>query len=103
MNMKAIVVVGAKHFEEEIAAIFERAGIEIYSRTNISGHKESGDEALRGNWFAISNEEQRSIVFFSFTDEVKARNVLKISEEYNTSIESQSRIRAFIMAVEDHN
>jgi len=101
--MKLIVTVGAIEFKEEIAKIFANAGITIYSQSRITGHNEQEDETLRSNWFAQSSDDQRSIVFFAFTSQEKAAHALKLANIYNESISSQSRIKAFIMPVEDHN
>ncbi|MCP4123985.1 MAG: hypothetical protein GY751_19735 [Bacteroidetes bacterium] len=101
--MKLIVAVGAIEFKEEIARIFAEAGISIYSQSRITGHNEPEEEALRSNWFAQSSDDQRSIVFFAFTAQKKAAKALELANIYNESISSQSRIKAFIMPVEDHN
>lgn len=101
--MKLIVTVGAVEFKDEIAKIFANAGISIYSQSRITGHNEQEDEALRSNWFAQSSDDQRSIVFFAFTAEEKTAKTLELVKIYNESISSQSRLKAFIMPVEDHN
>lgn len=100
--MKLIVVVGPSSFDKEIKSIFEKSEINKYSRTDISGHSENEESDISRNWFAISNEYQKSIIFFSFTKEDKAKKVLEASKSFNDSITSKSRIRAFIMPVENH-
>ena len=101
--MKLIVVVGPNSFDKEIRNIFEESGIQNYSRSDISGHREEEDSNLSENWFAISNGYQKSIIFFSFTEKENAKKVLKAANVFNDTLTSKSRLRAFILSVEDHN
>lgn len=104
--MKVVILVGAKDYEGAIKAILDNSGIDIYSQTDISGHKESPDTRLGDNWFAVSSEYQKSIVFFSFTEEPKAARAVELVREFNlenAGEASMSRIRAFVMAVEKHD
>lgn len=101
--MKLIIVVGPNSFDGEIKNIFEESEIQIYSRSDITGHSNKGDYNLSENWFAISNGYQKSIVFFSFTEEEKAKKVLEAANLFNGTLKSKSQLRAFIMSVEDHN
>ena len=100
--MKLLVVVGVKSFEEKIKDIFESANISIYSKSNISGHKDLVNEELGENWFALSNETRKSVMFFSFTRSEKANDVLKLIKGYNETIDSKSRLKGFVMSVESH-
>ena len=101
--MKLVFILGAKHFDNEIKKIFDEAEISIYSQTDISGHNKNEEEVLQDNWFALSNDHQKSIVFFSFTEEYKAVKALNLANTFNRYISSKSRIRVFIMPVESHN
>ena len=101
--MKLIVVTGAIHFDKDIEKIFEAADIEVFSRSAISGHNKNEENDLSANWFAVSNEYQNSTILFSFTEKEKAERVLELVNRFNESIPSKSRVRAFIMSVENHN
>ena len=101
--MKLLVVVGVNHFNKEIKRILDESGISIYSQTNIVGHNEMVEENLSANWFASTSEFQKSVLYFSFTGSAKAESVLKLVNKQNETIDSTSRIRAFIMPVETHN
>ncbi len=101
--MKLIVVTGAIHFDKDVEKIFENANIPVFSRAAISGHNKNEENDISGNWFAVSNGYQNSIVFFSFTEKDKAEKVLELVNTFNDSIPSKSRVRAFIMSVENHN
>ena len=62
--MKLVLIMGAKQFDNEIKQIFADAEIAIYGQTDISGHNKNEEENFQDNWFALSNENQKSNVFF---------------------------------------
>lgn len=101
--MKLLAIIGLIHYEPEIKKILKKANITIYSKLKVNGHSKSEeDENLVGNWFAMSEGDQKSIMFFSFTKPECATEALKLVSEYNESIKSKSRVRAFIMPVDQH-
>ncbi len=100
--MKLIVVTGAIHFDKDIEKILDNANIKIYSRSIIGGHSKNTGNNISDNWFAMSNHYQDSVAFFSFTEEKKAQTALEAAASFNHSIPSKSRIRAFILGVENN-
>lgn len=101
--MKLIVITGAIHFEEEIKKILDKSEASIYSRSDISGHKKKTDVDLRENWFAGSNGYQQSVMFFAFTQKEIIDNLITAVNKFNEKVESDSPLRAFVLAVESHN
>ncbi len=65
--MKLVIVVGANHFDEDIVKILKEANVSIYSKSNITGHRENNDKNIGENWFASSNFMEESVLYFSFT------------------------------------
>ena len=100
--MKMITIVGSIHFEPDIKKVLKEAGIKIYSQTKINGYNDDDDENLRSNWFAMSEGYQKSILFFSFDIKDKTDKALKLISEFNENIKSKSRIRAFVVPVEQY-
>lgn len=101
--MKLLVIIGAADFENDIKKMLEKAGVPIFSRVEISGHRNNPEEDLSQNWFAVSNGYQESVLFFSFTHQETAKAAMVLVEEFNHSITSSSRIKSFMLAVEAHN
>lgn len=100
--MKLLVITGSVHFDEQIEEILKEAGLNVYSRSDISGRKENQNRNLSDNWFALANAYQDSVMFFAFTQKEKIAGALQAVEDYNETIASESRIRAFVLAVENH-
>ncbi|MEZ5007132.1 MAG: hypothetical protein R2728_02645 [Chitinophagales bacterium] len=101
--MKFLVVTNSIHFDNDVKKLLEKANVKVYSQMNINGHTESEKENLRDNWFAMSNQYDKSSVFFSFTEDEKANEVIRLTTEFNNATDSKSKIRAFVMLVENHN
>ncbi len=101
--MKLIVITGAIFFDEEIAKILDKSDVAIYSRSNISGHKKKGEVNLSENWFAGGNGYQESVMFFAFTELAIVEKVMAAVNKFNETLESESPLRAFVLAVENHN
>ena len=101
--MKLIVITGAIHFDENIKQILEKCEVPIYSRSNISGHKKKGDTDLSENWFAGENAYQESVIFFAFTEKERVEKIMETVNKFNETLSSESPVRAFVLAVENHN
>ncbi|MCB0503237.1 MAG: hypothetical protein KDD32_11175 [Bacteroidetes bacterium] len=101
--MKFLVITNSVHFDKDVKHLLEQADVKVYSQMNINGHSEVDQENLRDNWFAVSNQYDKSSVFFSFTEDEKANKVIQLSSEFNQTSDSKSKIRAFIMSVDNHN
>ena len=98
-----IVITGAIFFDEEIARILDKSDVAIYSRSNISGHKKKGETDLSENWFAGGNGYQESVMFFAFTSPNIVDKVMAAVVAFNSTLDSKSPLRAFVLGVEKHN
>lgn len=98
--MKLLVVTSLKEYQKAVAAIFEKAHINVFSVGNIIGHKDDDKVNLLDNWFARGDDQFDSILLFSFTEETKAVAALELIKKYNEDAVSDFPIRAFILPVE---
>ena len=101
--MKFLVVTNSIHFDNEVKKLLQKANVKVYSQMPINGHADVEQENLRDNWFAMSNQYDKSSVFFAFTEDEKAQKVIELTTEFNNATDSKSKIRAFVMLVENHN
>ncbi len=99
--MKLLTVTALKEYSEKVTAIFKKAGIHVFSATDIIGFKDGSDHNLIDNWFGMSDARFDSVFLFSFTDEEKANNALVFIREYNLENPGDFPLRAFIIAVEN--
>lgn len=101
--MKLLVVTCLKEYCHAVGQLFEKAGIQVFSMTDITGKKEGHAATLVDNWFSSGNEAYDSAIVFSFTKTENAEKAMVLINEYNRAAETNFPIRAFIMPVEQSN
>lgn len=99
--MKLLVITSIKEDLNTVSSIMQKAGIAVFSVSEIIGHKTEHHDYLPDNWFGKSDEGTDSLFFFSFTESVKAANALQMIREHNANNTSGFPIRGFISPVED--
>jgi nitrogen regulatory protein PII len=99
--MKLLVITSIKEDLKTVSSIMEKAGIPVFSVSEIIGHKTEHHDYLSDNWFGKNDEGTDSLFFFSYTESEKASNALQIIREYNEVNQSGFPIRVFISPVED--
>ena len=98
--MKLFIATSIKEDLKAVSSIMEKAGVMIFSVSEIIGHKTEHHDYLPDNWFGKSDDETDALLFFSFTDNDKANYALHLVKEYNAANKSNFPIRAFISPVE---
>jgi hypothetical protein len=98
--MKLLVVTSLKEYQKKVAHILDQGGIAVFSVSETIGFKDQGTSNLLDNWFSSGNEQFDSIFLFSFTDEVKAAQVVELIKKYNAENETGFPIHAFIVPVD---
>lgn len=98
--MKLLVVLGFADYDPAIMKIFKQANILIFSKSRMSGYKQDELPNWTENWFSATRDEYEAIMFFAFTNEEKVDAVTAAVAAFNSSSEATSKIRAFVMNVE---
>lgn len=98
--MKLLIVTSLKEYQKEIASIFEKAGIKVFSVSETKGFKEDHNVNLLDSWFSSGKEHFDSIFLFSFTHDSNAEQALELVKAYNDVNKTNFPIRAFIVPVE---
>jgi len=70
-NMKLLIVTAIKVFEKEVKRMFKKAGINIFSFTDINGYRDLTEQAIESNWFGSEMNENESLMFYSFASQEK--------------------------------
>ncbi len=96
-----LIVNSIKEDLEAVQHIFEEAKIPVFSVSETVGHKTEHSNDLLNNWFAQGDVSTESLFFFSFTNDVKAKEGLQLIKKYNQNQPSNFPLRAFLLPVED--
>jgi len=99
--MKLLVITSIKEDLTTVSSIMEKAGILVFSVSEIIGHKTEHHDYLPDNWFGKNDEGTDSLFFFSYTESEKAGNALQMIREHNEVNQPGFPIRGFISPVED--
>jgi hypothetical protein len=98
--MKLLVITCLKEYLSDVAEIFKQGNIEVFSTSDIIGHRNGASHNILEDWFVSGGEKVESIMIFTFTSEENAAIGLKLVKEYNETTKSDFPIRAFIMPVD---
>ncbi|HWB25669.1 MAG TPA: hypothetical protein VG738_09325 [Chitinophagaceae bacterium] len=98
--MKLLFVTCLKEDRQQVADLFKKAKISVFSATHTTGFKDDYSENLGDNWFGAEGEEFDSVFLYSFTSAEKADKALLLIQDYNDTSQSSYPIRAFIIPVE---
>lgn len=98
--MKLLVVTCLKEYLKDVSKLFKQANIDVFSTTEITGHRDSAPPSFLEDWFATGGEDVNSMMIFTFISERNAEQGIKLIENYNKTIEGNFPIRAFLMPVE---
>jgi hypothetical protein len=102
-NMKLLIVTAIKVFEKEVKRMFKKAGINIFSFTDINGYRDLTEQAIESNWFGSEMNENESLMFYSFASQEKTDLLFKYANEFNETQKTLSKIHVVILNVEKSN
>ncbi|CAN5455998.1 hypothetical protein BH09BAC6_BH09BAC6_33380 [soil metagenome] len=98
--MKLFIVTCLKEYLGDISKIFKRANIDVFSTSNIIGHREGQPLSILEDWFASGGEQVDSLMIFTFTSDTNASLGMQLIEKYNEQLLENFPVRAFIMSVD---
>ena len=101
--MKLIMVACIKEHKDIVTSLFDVSRISILSISEATGHKNIQPVNLHDNWFGKAGEEFSSLLFFSFTGEDQAIQLLSHINAYNDKAKGDFPIHAFMLGVEAHS
>lgn len=98
--MKLLVVTCLKEYLGDVSRIFKQANIDVFSTSEIVGHRDGTPLNLLEDWFASGDEEVDSMMIFTFTPTANAEHGIALIKAYNETLKENFPIRAFVMPVE---
>lgn len=98
--MKLLIITAVKEYSDQAAALVKKAGISVFSATDIIGFKNDSSHNLLDEWFGAGDARFNSMLLFSFTGEAEAQKAIELVQEYNTALADDFPLRAFVVPVE---
>jgi hypothetical protein len=103
MDMKFLVITAVREFEKGIKLILKKAEVKTFSYKEVTGYKDVSDEPMIGNWFASDMHENESMLFYAFVKKDKVNQVFEHVEQFNSKLETKSKIHVAVINIEKLN
>jgi hypothetical protein len=100
--MKLVIVTSVEEYKKDILGLFREAKIEQFSDAEIEGFKILSSILIASNWFSAGKIGARSMMFFSFTEEIKIDSLFQLIEKYNSKLDTDNPIKAVVLPIEKH-
>ena len=91
--MKLVIITAIKEFDTEIKKQLKHAKVNTFTFKEVSGYRNSTEDALETNWFSSEINITESIVFYAF---VKKENIDALFESINEFKTKQKHFQIFI-------
>jgi len=98
--MKLLLVTCLKEYLNDVLKIFKQANINVFSTSEIVGHRNGAPLNLLEDWFASGDEQFDSLMIFTFTNELNAEKGMELIKNYNATLKENFPVRAFVMPAE---
>ncbi len=98
--MKLLIVTCLKEYLADVSQIFKQANIDVFSTTDINGHKGGKSQNILEDWFARGEEQSDSMMIFTFTSEANVQRAMELITDYNKNLKENFPTRAFVLDVE---
>ena len=101
--MKLLIITAIAEFEKEIKKILKKAKVKTFSFKEVTGYRDSTEDALETNWFATEMNENTSILFYAFVSDENVDTLFNSIGEFNKKQESLSHIHVAVTNIERSN
>lgn len=101
--MKLVIIVAVKEFEKDIKQILKKSEVKSFSYKDVTGYKDSSEDAIEANWFATEMSENESVLFYAFVNKDKVDHLFKLADDFNDKQITLSHIHLAVLCVEKSN
>lgn len=98
--MKLVMVTVIEEFHNKVLELFKKAEINSFSESDIEGFKRNSGLVEVSNWFSNDNQSVQSLLFFSFTEEHNVQKLFIEIEKFNSTLKTNSPIKAAVLPIE---
>jgi nitrogen regulatory protein PII len=101
--MKLLIITAVAQFENEVKQILKKAQIKTFSYREVTGYRNTSEDAIESNWFGTEMNENESILFYAFVENEKIDSVFNAIDEFNAKQETLSHIHSVIINIKKSN
>lgn len=101
--MKLVIITAIKQFEKDIILQLKKANVKTFSFRDVTGYRDSTEDAVESNWFSSEMNQTESILFYAFVKKNNIDLLFKLIDEFNNNQKSMSHIHVAVLNIEKSN
>ena len=98
--MKLLLITAVSEFENEVKQILKKAQVKTFSYQEVTGYRNTSEDAIESNWFGTERNENESIMFYAFVEKEKVNSIGEAISEFNAKQETLSHIHLAVLNIE---
>lgn len=101
--MKLLLITAVAESENEVKQILKKAQVKTFSYREVTGYRNTSEDAIESNWFGSERNENESIMFYAFVSKEKVDEVCQAIGTFNSKQETLSHIHSAVLNIEKSN
>ena len=101
--MKLLLITAVAEFEKEVKQILKKAQVKTFSYREVTGYRDTSEDAIESNWFGTEMNENESIMFYAFVEKENVDLGCNAITEFNAKQETLSHIHFAVINIEGSN
>ncbi len=101
--MKLLLITAVSEFENEVKQILNKAQVKTFSYREVTGYRNTSEDAIESNWFGTERNENESIMFYAFVEKENVDAVFNAIGIFNSKQETLSHIHSAVLNIEKSN
>ena len=101
--MKLLLITAVAEFEKEVKQILKKAQVKTFSYREVTGYRDTSEDAIESNWFGTEMNENESIMFYAFVEKENVDLGCNAITEFNAKQETLSHIHSAVINIEKSN
>lgn len=101
--MKLVIITAIKQFEKDIKLQLKKANVKTFSFRDVTGYRDSTEDAVETNWFSSEMNQTESILFYAFVKNETVDVLFDTINDFNNKQKTLSHIHVAVMNIEKSN
>lgn len=101
--MKLVIITAIKEFEKDIKLQLKKADVKTFSYRDVTGYRDSTEDAVESNWFSGEMNQTESILFYAFVKKENVDLLFELVNNFNNQQKTKSHIHMAVINIEKSN
>lgn len=101
--MKLVIITAIKEFEKEIKLQLKKADVKTFSFRDVTGYRDSTEDAVESNWFSSEMNQTESVLFYAFVKKANVDLLFDSIDTFNSEQKTKSHIHVAVLNIEKSN